>query len=341
MDIDPEKTEERIISTEISAADTGKRLDVFLSSRFTYHSRHKWQEIIRKRQILLNGRPVKNSTKLRAGDVVDFLPDNIEPETDNSYDILFEDEYILAVSKSGNLPCHPAGPFFRNTLWHLLAYRSEKPFKPYFISRLDRETSGIILIAKSAKTAAEFAENQLITKKMYLVVVFGDFPERIDADGYLYNDLTIPHDHTSKVRKKRYFSYEQPDFPGESCRTVFKLKKTIHHFSGNRSRQLSLVSAELHTGRTHQIRATLCSLGFPLVGDKLYGPDESIFLRFINDEVTEEDRGKLILPRQALHSFSVTFIHPETNREIIIEAPPVPDMAELLCSFTTEGKKTD
>ena len=331
MDIYPEKTEERIISTAISVGDAGKRLDVFLSTRFTYHSRHQWQEIIRTGKILLNGKPAKNSTKLKIGDILDFIPETDEPETDNTYNIVFEDEHIIAVSKSGNLPCHPAGPFFKNTLWHLLAYGRSDPFKPYFLSRLDRETSGIVLIAKSAETAAKFAEKELLRNKRYLAVVFGLFPEKLDAAGYLYIDDSIHHGHTSKVRKKRYFSYEKPGFSSENCHTVFTLERKLLYSRENGKKELSLVMAELHTGRTHQIRATLCSLGFPLPGDKLYGPDESVFIRFINDEVTDEDRERLLMPRQALHASSVTFIHPATDREITLNSPLPGDMADLCC----------
>ena len=143
----------RTTSTLVEAVDAGKRLDVYLSERFTYLSRTEWQNHIRDARILLNGGKSRSSRKLQSGECIEFLADDIEePPVDKKHGIIYSDEYLIVVAKSGNLPCHPAGPFFKNTLWYLLA---EQFGKVYFINRIDRETSGLVLLARKPEIAGE------------------------------------------------------------------------------------------------------------------------------------------------------------------------------------------
>lgn len=309
--------EQRNITSEIDESGNGIRIDVWLTKRFTYRSRQQWQDLIKNNKILINDASCRASTKLKTGDMVSFLPDQKEPDVDRSFQIIFEDEHLLAVNKSGCLPCHPAGPYFKNTLWYELSKQYQNI---HFINRIDRETSGLVLVAKDGKTAGKCVSSIML--KRYIVVVYGEFPEELLAEGFLYENPEISHKDTEKVRKKRYFSREQPDCKCETAETLFK--RIL--FNG----KLSQVEVDLFTGRLHQIRATLCSLGFPVVGDKLYGPDESIFIRFINGNMTEEDRERLIIPRQALHSSKIIIEHPFSGEEISISAPLPEDMKNLI-----------
>ena len=304
---------ERINRSVVGSDAEGRRVDIYLADRFDYHSRHQWQNLIKEGKISLNDNPTKSSRKLQIGDVISFQGDNEEPEVDFDYQIIYEDDYFYIINKCGNLPCHPAGPYFKNTLWHHL---SQQVGKVYIVNRLDRETSGIMVVAKkpeiSSALADEFALEQ--TRKTYIAAVYGRFEEEIDAEGLLIPDLS------SEVNKKRRFIQAQTppddlpvDAKVETCRTLLRQLEP-----GN---EYSLVEAELKTGRTHQIRATLFALGFPLLGDKLYGPDDTIFLRFIADEMTADDHEKLVLPRQALHATKIEFIHPVTRQECIYRAP--------------------
>lgn len=282
----------------------------YLSSRYTYHSRELWQELIAEGRVLINGTAAKAEHILADGEEMEYIPRPIEePAVDMDVRILLQDEDFIALDKPGNLPCHPSGCFFNHTLWALLKEGNLPGIPPMeqvrFVNRLDRETSGIVLVARNSKAASKATKSLKSPSscKCYNVLVYGDFPDILEANGWLY------HDENALVSKRRSFSYTQPDSPSESSSTIFTCLK--------RENGLSLLEAQLHTGRTHQIRATLRSLGYPVVGDKLYGPDESIFLRFIAGKMTDEDKKALILPRQALHASRLSF-----NKYNIHSKPP-------------------
>lgn len=306
-------SDRRIAETTVEPDSSGVRLDFYLQKRFSYRSRTEWQKSIAEGEILLNGRQSKPSRRLQAGERIAFLPRILEePPVDASFEVLEETPDYLIVSKSGNLPCHPAGVFFHHTLWYAL--RKEFGEKIHIATRLDRETSGVVLAARNSRTAAEFtrALSSQQVHKRYLAIVYGTFPEEYRADGYLSSDPS------AAVRKKRRFTEEIPP-DGERAETLFRCLSSRNNFS--------LVEAVPRTGRLHQIRATLCSLGFPLVGDKLYGPDETLFTRFLSDSLTEADRARLLLPRQALHAASLRF--PFRGEILQAEAPLPADMSRL------------
>lgn len=305
--------ENRIIKSKLSNAAAGLCLDHYLAARFTYHSLTKWRELIAAGQILLNDKQCSESTILHCGDVLTYAPlDLKEPPVDLRYSIVYEDEYLFVINKSGNLPCHPAGPFFKHTLWH---HVSAKYGKIYLINRLDRETSGLLIAARNPETAGKFAKQLSQIEKEYRALVFGDFTKAIDADGYLIKDTT------SIVRKKRHFVFadELPD-DAEKASAVKTLFEPVWSKNG-----LSLVKAILKTGRLHQIRASLFSLGFPVVGDKLYGPDDRIYLKIREDKISDEDWKNLVMRRQALHSYRLNFTHPVTMKQMEFTAEIPPD----------------
>jgi RluA family pseudouridine synthase len=291
---------ERIAETSIGPENSGAELLEWLVKRFTYADAARWTGFIRSGELRINGEPTQAGYLLREGDLVAFKPAGLtEPAFCPDYRVLFEDEDYAIIDKPAHLCCHPAGPFFKNSLWHLLKEAGYRDF--HFASRLDRETSGVLALCKTkeAMRAWESARAAARIEKTYAVIVHGEFPPALEARGFLVPDEKSP------IRKKRRFvpaaEWAEAEIPegGERCSTAFRLLRS--------SKDLSLVQAVLGTGRTHQIRASLFSLGYPVLGDKLYGLDDEFFLRFGSGSLCDSDRERLRLGRQALHSMSLRF----------------------------------
>ena len=307
-------------STVAKQEDAGRRIDGWLSQKYTYHSRTVWQEEIRKGHITINDQQVKITRELTEGDVITYCPPpRPEPDVDINYEIIFEDSELLVVDKPGNLPCHPSGCFYENTLWFHLKKKYEKL---HFINRLDRETSGLVMIALNKKPAKDLAKQLQDHKiiKEYQLIVHGHVESDITAIGWIGPDPKSP------VRKKRaFFSENVIDKPGENW------EKSSTWFYPQKNNELyTLLRVRIGTGRTHQIRATAESLGFPVVGDKIYGKDDTIYLRFIDKTLTIDDNRSLVLERQALHASALTFEHPTTKETVHLTSPIDPNLLRKL-----------
>jgi RluA family pseudouridine synthase len=312
----------RKAAIRIGPQEAGTAVLAFLTERFTYHTPTEWQAMIDACRLVRNGQPTRAASLLDAGDILEYLvPERPEPPVDTKFSVVYEDSHLLVINKPGNLPCHPAGRYFQNTLWSLLKKQRHLPYLS-FVNRLDRETSGLVLIATTPE-AARRCRRQFdsgTVYKRYVALVEGDFPAgEIHARGYLANDPR------SAVRKKwRFYPRDaQADLPSaaKTCSTIFRKVEG--------GKELSKVAAIPQTGRSHQLRASLCSLRYPVVGDKIYGVDETIFLRFISDTLTPSDRQRLRLPRQALHSAELHVRHPRTRQSLQFKAPLPRDMQEL------------
>lgn len=308
---------ERIIRSVIPPEYAGTRLDRYLAGRFTYYSRNQWEQMIKEGNIRLNGQKFRPAKILHGGETLEFIPPETaaEPPVNTNFQILLETEDFLAVNKPPNLPVHPSGCYFNNTLSMLLR---EQYGIVHPVNRLDRETSGITLFAKQPKAAGKLADLFLMhdPEKVYIALVYGTFPDTLHAKGYLSQEIDCI------VRKKRRYTPEDPgNVEKETAETLFRCLGT--------DGDISAVECTLKTGRLHQIRATLCSSGFPLIGDKMYGPDPAIFLRYIDDTMSDADRTLLRLDHQALHAASLCFVSPFTGEEIFLKAPMPDDMAQL------------
>ncbi len=215
-----------------------------------------------------------------------------------SFTIVDETEELLVVDKAAGVLIHPTKPGGPRTLWDdardLLVYEIANGGQVSIVNRLDRETSGLVLLAKTAAAAREATMAMAAGKvrKEYLALVFG-WPEwdRLVVDAAL---LRLGEVGSSRIWLKRGV---HPD--GAVARTSFEVVERVEWPGGKR---VAVVRARPETGRTHQIRVHLAHVGYPVVGDKIYGPDEAWYLRFIEGGWTAEMAEALWLPRQALHS---------------------------------------
>ena len=300
---------ERIIKTGVTWNGEGLTLANYLAGRFTYRSLEEWQKRIELREITVNGNSVPPEYILKLHDVIEYRPGDIEePPACLDYIVVFEDEHLLVINKPANLCVHPSGPYFKHTLWYLL---KERFGDVHLVNRLDRETSGLLIAAKTSDVAAKLAKMQNEISKSYLVMVHGQLPQHLSAKGFLFDDAQ------SNVRKKRKFA------PGERPpKGALKIESAwTELYSLEQKEGFTLAAAQLKTGRMHQIRATVYSLGFPVVGDKLYGRDENLFLKLRTDSLNSKDQEMLLLPWQALHSARVSFPHPVTGENLTFTAP--------------------
>jgi len=311
---------------EVPETADGTAVADFMAARFSYHDRAGWCDRIGAGTVTLNEKPCAPETPLRTGDRLSYEPDcRPEPPVDFNIGIVSDDDDLLLVNKSGNLPCHPGGRYFNHTLWAWL--KKERGLADFtFVNRIDRETSGLVVIAKNEAASLNCRKQfsgRKVTKRYQALVEAKEFPAEITAVGWMTADTA------SAIRKKRKFiqgGAARPEtLDAESAETKFRLIKQCG--------DIALIEAEPHTGRLHQIRATLLALGFPIVGDKLYGVDETLFLRFCKDTLTDADRARLRMERQALHASGLSFRHPKFGRPVTIELDLPDDMQRKMFSL--------
>jgi 23S rRNA pseudouridine1911/1915/1917 synthase len=217
----------------------------------------------------------------------------------NDFTIVAESDDFIVVEKPPFLLVHPAKPTGARTLWgelkHLLAFEIANGGQISIVNRLDRETSGLVLVAKNAAAARRFGlmmQEQRIAKE-YLAIVWG-WPE--------WDSTTVdaPLARQGAHAPSRIWLKQTIHPAGAPARTEFAVERRF--LRGGAGDHFSIIRAFPRTGRTHQIRVHLASLGYPIVGDKIYGPDEELYLQFIETGWTPELQGRLLLPRHALHS---------------------------------------
>jgi RluA family pseudouridine synthase len=284
----------------------------FLVRRFRYHDALQWEERISGGHVTVNGRGVSPQHLLETRErIVYDRPPGPEPEVDARYDVLYEDEHLLAVSKSGNIPTSPSGKYWANCLLHVLQRERALP-ELYAVHRLDRETSGVNLFAKHREAARalglDFQRGRV--RKAYAAVVAGAFPQ-----GETYVTAPIRDARDGEVRIRQEVHAE-----GRPARTLFHLRARLQAPAGG---EASLVRAEPVTGKTHQIRVHAALIGHPVWGDKLYGRSEAEFLRWV------QSARRNGAERHLLHATELEFTHPVSMQRIAL-VDPERDLLRLL-----------
>ena len=299
------------IEKKVSLNYNQYRIDSFLADLYPQISRKQWQSRIALHLVSLNDKHIKHSKRIKVNDIVKFqFEKREEPTVNSNYEIVYQDDFCIIVNKPSDLPIHPSGIYFENTLVTLLKRDLGLDFLAA-VNRIDRETTGLVLFATNPTYFSKFQIALKTSHKFYLVAVHGDYKMALSQKGFIGNDTR------SRVHKKQKFTLMTKNklVPTEYEKTSHTLFRNIL-----KDHNYSLLMAKLKTGRTHQIRATLCSLGFPVVGDKIYGRDESIFIRFINGKLLAKDWEVLKIRHTALHAYSLSFFHPYFEKQIKIKA---------------------
>jgi 23S rRNA pseudouridine1911/1915/1917 synthase len=287
----------------------GWRLDRFLKKKIPRLSRVRLQRVIRG-DCQLDGRPCKPSQTVMPGQRVTFRrPAPSEPEAPRELPVLLSDSDFYVLDKPAGLPMHPTAKYHYSTVTAVL--RELFAGEPLQIAhRLDRETSGALLVARhrDAAVALKRAFAKRRVEKRYLALVHG----QPDSEGI----IDLPLGLGGGLVRVRMAVRED----GLPARTHYRV---LERFAKH-----ALVECRPETGRQHQIRAHLSAIGFPIVGDKLY-PDEAIFARY-QDEGWEAVADQLPLGRHALHAVGLAFPHPTTGESVTVESPLAADLREFV-----------
>jgi len=286
-------------------------LPEYLSLRFTYYSRDEWAEKLAQGIVCVDGEPAGADAVVTAGQTISYdAGDFDEPPADCAYTIIYEDEWLFAVNKPGNLLIHRAGRSFKSNLMYQLREVHAPPYPDaHSIHRLDRNTSGVVLIAKSSDIQAtiskQFMERNI--DKRYIAFIENPLPALPSlVNAPVMADLTSTRGCTFKV-----------DVQGKEAITEVVSWELL-------GKSALKVYLRPHTGRTHQLRVHMAYTGHPIIGDETYG-SRMTFDHIVSGYTNVNKRH----PRHALHCEQITFFHPWRNQECTITAPLPEDMKNV------------
>lgn len=308
---------QEILTFKVEPENVGTRLDAYLAAKIDDWSRARLQRLIDDEDVLVNSKPAKSSYKLRANDEVEleliaastssFTPENIP------LDIIYEDDTLAVVNKRAGLVVHPAAGMHSGTLANGLAFHFQQlpstrgAIRPGIVHRLDRDTSGLLVVAKTElaleKLADQFRERTVF--KSYVALVHG----RVGSDSGKI-DQPIARDLSNRTRMAVVKG-------GRSAISLFHVRRRYDRFT--------LLDVELKTGRTHQIRVHLSWLKHPVVGDETYGGGRD------NSVQDAQLRARIRnLGRHFLHAEKLGFVHPATGTQMDFSAPLPKELEGLL-----------
>jgi 23S rRNA pseudouridine1911/1915/1917 synthase len=310
------------LTFKIDEKGADSRLDSYLASQIPTWSRARLQRLIETEDVIVNGHSAKASYRLRKGDEIEVelvapQAENFTPE-DIPVDVVYEDDTLIVVNKPAGLVVHPAAGIYSGTLVNALAFHFqnlpavEGSTRPGIVHRLDRDTSGLLVVAKTEK-ALESLSDQFRDRtvfKSYIALVHG----RVDAAGRIEQPLARDPSNRTRMAVVR---------GGRSAVTLYKVRKHYHRFT--------LLDIELKTGRTHQIRVHLAWLHYPVLGDETYGGGR-------DNNIQDARLRSLVrnLGRHFLHAEKLAITHPTTGARLEFHAPLPDELSNLLAQLDGE-----
>jgi 23S rRNA pseudouridine1911/1915/1917 synthase len=313
------------INITVEARAHGWRIDHYLARLYPNYSRSAFQQAIVQQAVLLNGLPAKTGRRLRVNDTLSVkLPqesDSSLPAEDIPLNILYEDDSLVVINKAANMIVHPGRGNYHGTMAGALQFHFDQlsdmagQLRPGIVHRLDRNTTGVIIVAKDnqihSRLSSQF-EKREVTKE-YRAIVWG----RPDFN----SDLIETHMgvHPGKREKMQVCQ------PGGNSREATTWYEVIKRF-----RRASYVRLLPKTGRTHQLRVHMNYLGHPILADSLYRGRSQATQADLNPNGNADADSPILIQRQALHAMRLTFRHPQSGKEMTIEAPLPEDMQATL-----------
>ncbi|HVZ81128.1 MAG TPA: RluA family pseudouridine synthase [bacterium] len=317
-------SEETQLRSKVPAHLASLGLVDYLAKRFRYQTAEAWHDLILEGKVTVNGNSVPPETILRQGDLVSYSVILREPPVDRNIRILHEEGTFLVADKPGQLPSHADGNFIKNTFIYILGEMlRSKGWKgeAKLVHRLDRETSGLMVVAKDKKSHQALVQQfeKGLVEKEYETVVKGDLAEEgFEVAG------AIGRDEQSEISVRQKVVPEGTPF-SKPARTLFRKIAGLRGYT-----HLRCIPK---TGRTNQIRVHLDSIGHPVVGDKLYGRTDAEFLAYLRHVKAGGDpgwKGVLESDRQLLHASKLAFAHPVTGQKISFAAELPADMKDFI-----------
>lgn len=308
------------------------RIDKFLMHRIEGATRNKIQQGIEAERVLVNGLPVKSNYKVRALDQIIIYQDHspelseIIPE-DIPVNIVFEDDDLLIIDKQAGMVVHPGSGNPSGTLVNAIAFYlktqnpdlSEEDLNRFgLVHRIDKNTSGILVLAKTPKAMTHLAKQFFdhTVHRRYLALVWGDFDE---------NEGTVVANVGRHQRFRKLFTAYPDGDHGKDAITHYKIIERFNY--------VTLIECRLETGRTHQIRVHMQYIGHPLFNDESYGGDRIVKGTVFSKYRQFVDNCFVICPRHALHAWQLGFIHPTTGEKMFFESALPEDMDAVIAKW--------
>lgn len=320
---------EKNLKFEIPDGKKKERLDTYLANSIENATRSRIQKLIKAGYVKVNGKIEKSNYQIARGDVIDVsIPISPRPEfpeaEDIPLDIIYEDEYLLIVNKPANMTAHPSFGHHTGTLVHALLHHVKKlsalneKGRPGIVHRIDKDTTGLLLVAKDEHThallAKQFSKHDI--EREYWAVCWGKFKEH---EGEVIGNIS------RSKKDRKIFTVHETD--GKHAHTFFNV---IEEFEF-----ASLIKLKLKTGRTHQIRVHMQHINHPIFGDPTYGGRGIVYGSNLPKMKSRVDNLLEIMQRQALHAKTLGFIHPVTKEKVVFDSELPEDFKLLL-----EGLRT-